>query len=64
MTQAEPHIFTDEQLQRDMDHYRAQRIVKALLDSGLIDRAQYVDLTERNRRSFSPFLSEIMPRDR
>ncbi len=64
MTQTETNIFTDEQLQRNMDHYRAQRIVKALLDSGLIDRAQYADLTERNRRSFSPFLSEIMPRDR
>ena len=64
MTQAEPNVFTDEQLQRDMDHYRAQRIVKAMLDCGLIDRAQYTDLTERNRISFSPFLSEIMPRDR
>ena len=64
MTQAESNIFTDEQLQRDMDHYRAQRIVKAMLDSGLIDRQQFGFLTVLNRESFSPFLSQIMPGDR
>lgn len=30
------HFFTMEQFQQDMDYYRAQRIAKALLDSGLI----------------------------
>ena len=36
MEQAQVNIFTDEQLQRDMDYYRAQRISKAMLDFGLI----------------------------
>ena len=64
MEQAKVNIFTDEQLRRDMDYYRAQRISKAMLDSGLIDRAQFGFLTVLNRESFSPFLSQIMPGDR
>ena len=64
MTQAETYIFTDEQLQRDIDYYRAQRIATALLDAGLIDRDQFDLLTTLNLESFSPFLSKLMPRDR
>ena len=55
------HFFTEEQFQRDMDYYRAQTIAKTMLDAGLISLSQFDKLTALNRRSFSPFLAEIMP---
>ena len=56
------HLFTMEQFQQDMDYYRAQRIAKALLDSGLIFLSQFDKLTHLNRQSFFSFLAEIMPK--
>lgn len=56
------HFFTEEQFQRDMDYYRAQTIAKTMLDAGLISLSQFDKLTALNRRSFSPFLAEIMPK--
>ena len=53
--------FTAEQFQRDVDYYRAQKIASSLLSSGLISLVQFNKLTELNRKSFSPFLAEIMP---
>ena len=56
------HLFTPEQFQQDVDYYRAQCITKSLLDSGLISLShQSNKLTALNRKSFSPFLAEIMP---
>ena len=55
-------FFTPEQFQRDVDYYRAQSIAKAMLDSGLISLSQFDKLTVLNRKSFSPFLAEIMPK--
>ncbi len=55
-------FFTDEQFQRDVDYYRAQNIAKTMLDTGLISLSQFNKLTVLNRKSFSPFLAEIMPK--
>ena len=55
------HLFTAEHFQKDIDYYKAQKIADALLNSGLISLAQFNKLTELNRKSFSPFLAEIMP---
>mgnify|MGYP001397434154 CR=1 FL=1 len=56
------HFFTEEQFQKDMDYYRAQSITKSMLDAGLISLSQFDKLTALNRKSFSPFLHEIMPK--
>ena len=56
------HFFSEQQFQKDVDYYRAQTIVKAMLDAGLISLSQYNKLTELNRKSFSPFLAEILPK--
>lgn len=56
------HFFTEEQFQRDVDYYRAQTIAKTMLDAGLISLSQFDKLTALNRKSFSPFLAEIMPK--
>ena len=55
------HFFTEEQFQRDVDYYRAQTIAKTMLDAGLISLSQFDNLTELNRKSFSPFLADIFP---
>ena len=55
------HFFTPEQLQQDVDYYRAQMIAKAMLDAGLISLPQFDNLTELNQKSFSPFLADIFP---
>lgn len=55
------HFFTPEQFQQDMDYYRAQSIAKTMLDAGLISLSQFDNLTELNRKSFSPFLADIFP---
>ena len=56
------HFFTEDQFQKDVDYYRAQRITKIMLDAGLISLSQFDKLTAMNRKSFSPFLHEIMPK--
>lgn len=56
------HFFTEEQFQRDVDYYRAQTIAKTMLDAELISLSQFDKLTALNRRSFSPFLAEIIPK--
>ena len=55
-------FFTAEQLQRDVDYFRAQKIAVSLLEAGLLNTAQFARLTERNRKTFSPFLAEILPK--
>ena len=54
-------FFTPEQFQQDVDYYRAQSIAKSMLDAGLISLSQFDNLTELNRKSFSPFLADIFP---
>lgn len=54
------HFFTEEQFQRDIDYYRAQSIAKTMLGAGLISLSQFNKLTALNRKSFAPFLAEIM----
>lgn len=56
------HFYTTEQLQQDVDYYRAQRIAVSMRDAGLITLSQYDKLTALNRRTFSPFLAPIMPK--
>ena len=55
------HFFSEEQFQQDVDYYRAQRIAKSMLESGLISLSQFDKLSEINRKTFSPFLADIFP---
>ena len=54
-------FFTPEQFQQDVNYYRAQSIAKSMLEAGLISLSQFDNLTELNRKSFSPFLADIFP---
>ncbi|MBU4541830.1 MAG: hypothetical protein KJ774_11485 [Firmicutes bacterium] len=53
--------FTKEELQREYDYYLAQKILESMLAEGLITRDEFNQTTVLNRRTFLPYLAEIMP---
>lgn len=53
-----------EQLQREVDYVRAQRILSFMLQNGLISLSEFNKITTLNRKSFSPALAQIMPLNR
>ena len=56
--------MTDGKLLDEFDYYRAQKALEVLLKCGLISLLEFNKITELNRKSFSPFLAEIMPDNR
>lgn len=59
--EAKKHQYTMEEMQREYDYIRAEQMTRKLLDAGLISEDEFNKITALNRKSFSPFLSEIMP---
>jgi hypothetical protein len=57
------HI-TQEQLQHELDYFRAQQTLKSMLDNGLITLSEFNKITSLNRQSFSPVFAQIMPDNR
>lgn len=53
--------LSQEQLQREVDYVRAQRILDSMLQNGLISSSEFNKITLLNRQSFSPALASIMP---
>lgn len=53
--------ITQEQLQKDYRYFIAQKLLKAMLDKGLISIDEFNKITAENRKTFSPYLAEIMP---
>ena len=49
-----------EQMQREVDYVRAQQILTAMMNCGLISLSEFNKITELNRKTFSPLLAEIM----
>lgn len=54
--------FTTEELEQEYDYYMAQKLLEKMLGDGLISVDEFNRITEKNRQTFSPFLSEIMPK--
>lgn len=54
-------VYTQEELQREYDYILAQKILKSILEKGLINVDEFNKITELNRQTFSPYLAEIMP---
>jgi hypothetical protein len=52
--------ISQEQLQHEVDYVRAQQILIAMLDCGLISLSEFNKITDLNRKTFSPLLAEIM----
>ena len=53
--------ITHEQLQSEIDYYRAQQLLDLLLEKGFLSKDEYWKITLLNRESFSPLLAKIMP---
>lgn len=53
-------VYTQEELQREYDYILAQKILKSILQKGLISVDEFNKITELNRKTFSPYLAEIM----
>lgn len=53
--------FTDEELQQEYGYYLAQKLLKSMLDKEMVSVDEFDKIAVLNRKSFSPFLSEIMP---
>lgn len=53
--------FTDEELKQEYSYYLAQKLLKKMLDNDMISEDEFNKITEKNRKSFSPYLAEIMP---
>ena len=49
-----------EQMQREVDYVRAQQILTAMMNCGLISLSEFNKITKLNRKTFSPLLAEIM----
>lgn len=59
-----PRPVTQEDIDRDINYYKAQKVAYAMLELGLISLSEFDKLTQLNRDTFSPFLVEIMPKIR
>ncbi len=56
-----PNPITQEEIERDINFYKAQKAAEQMLELGLISLSEFNKLTQINRDTFSPFLVEIMP---
>lgn len=57
-------VITNEDLQMEFDYFRAEKLLKAMLEKGIINAVEFNKITNLNRQAFSPFLAEIMPLNR
>ena len=53
-----------EVLQREFDYYRAEKLLRKMLEKGLITEVEFNKIDALNRQTFPPFLKEIMPSNR
>jgi nicotinic acid phosphoribosyltransferase len=53
--------MSQEQLQREFDYIQAEKLLRKMLQKGLITEAEFNKIDVLNRQTFSPFLAEIMP---
>jgi len=49
-----------EQLQREFNYVQAEKLLKKMLNQGLITDVEFDKVTALNRQVFSPFLARIM----
>lgn len=54
------HEITQEELQCEFDYYRAQQTLETMFMLGMISVDEFHKISALNRKTFSPFLSEIM----
>lgn len=50
-----------EALQREFDYYRAEKLLRKMLEKGLVTEVEFNKIMRLNRETFSPLLAQIMP---
>lgn len=53
--------ISTEQLQCEFDYIKAEKLIKRMLEQGLITEVEFHKISKLNRQTFSPMLAEIMP---
>ncbi len=53
--------ISHEQLQREFDYHRAEKILRKMLEKELVSQEEFNKIMRLNRKSFSPILAQIMP---
>lgn len=54
------HKITKEEIQREFDYYRAQKLLETMFMFGMISLDEFHKISAQNCKTFSPFLTEIM----
>ena len=54
-----PRKMDEEQMLRDMNYRLAQKILSGMQEKGLITDDEFNKITTLNRKSFSPYLTEL-----
>lgn len=57
---AELRETTQEEVQCEFDYYRAQQVLETMFMFGMISVDEFHKISAVNRKTFSPFLAEIM----
>ena len=52
---------TNEEMQNEYDYLLTEQLTKKLLDEGLISSDEFDKIMAKNRKTFSPFISKIIP---
>ena len=53
-------IYTQEDVRQEYHYILAQKMLKSILEKGLITLDEFNKITVLNRQTFSPYLAEIM----
>lgn len=56
--------MSDKQLQGEFNYSQADKILKKMLEKGLINEVEFNKITELNQETFLPILVKIMPLNR
>lgn len=56
--------ISDDQLQGEFNYSQADKILKKMLEKGLINEVEFNKIDELNRETFSPILNKIIPVNR
>ena len=52
--------LTSDELQREIDYWRAEKILQKLLEEGLISEDEFNKINTLNIKTFSPMLAQLM----
>ncbi|WP_350343213.1 SHOCT domain-containing protein [Proteinivorax tanatarense] len=53
--------ISHEQLQREFDYHRAEKVLRKMLEKELISQEEFSKIMLLNRKSYSPILAQLMP---